>query len=242
MGIKKSEEITSESRSGFIGWLRVVYLHKGRFRSALLEDLVLLSSLVIALPRLFTRSPMDGFFDSLLTMATLSIVAVVMLIYHVLWRALEGFKANQSLLDQESLYEQIPRFLASLALLVGLYNFTSNIPIFLSALVLFYFCLLGWHKIVSKEMRETRGTFTFDCFGLACATAFAAIAFTLYMKSRAFWGELPRFASDGLSADVWRRSFAGKQTNLVYAMGLFAGAMCANAILAFIRGLSKNRT
>ena len=220
-----------------------MYTIDGRFRASLLEDLLLSASVVTGFHNLIDRdrSPSDGFFDSTLTFTTVSIVAIVMVIYHLLWRILETTRGSQRRLEHEPLKEQIPRFCAALFLLIGLYNFASNLPLFIISLVLFYFFLAVWHAVISKEMRKARGTIVFDCFGLVCAIAFSLFAFDLYFKSREFWSELPKYVSDALSADVVRRSFAGKQTILVYLMGVFAGAMAANAVLAFARTLLKGR-
>lgn len=222
-------------------WLKSIYLKDGRFTGAMLEDLILLASIVVGFQNLLSRerNPADGFFDSTLTFVTLTIAALVMVVYHMLWRVLETTQGGHRILERERLIEQVPRFLAALFLLIGLYNFSKNLPLFIASLVLFYFFLVFWHALISAEMRKTRGTLVFDCFGLLSAIAFAWFAFELYQKSRVFWQTLPNYANDPLSADVVRRSFAGTQVNLVYKMGLFAGAMAANAILAFSRGLVK---
>lgn len=221
---------------------RDIYLKDGRFTGALLEDLILATSIVLGLSNLLSRdrNPAEGFFDSTLTFATISIVALVMVMYHLLWRILETAHGGHHRLQGERLVEQIPRFCAALFLLIGLYNVSKNVPLFIASLVLFYFFLVIWHVLISAEMRKARGTIIFDCFGLLCAIAFAWFAFDLYQKSGDFWKTLPYYATDPTAADVVKRSFAGKQVNLVYMMGLFAGAMAANAVLALARGLMKN--
>jgi hypothetical protein len=140
-------------------------------------------------------------------------------------------------LSRESLKEQFPRFLAALFLLIGLYNFSKNVPLFILSLVMFYMWLNVWHWTLSENMRRVRGTVVFDIFGLLCAIAFAIVAYDLYTKSQFFYDvTLPRFAKDPQSASVVRDVFGGRQTNSVYAMGLFAGAMAANALLALFSG------
>lgn len=220
---------------------RDIYLNRGRFTGALLEDLILGVSVVLGLVNLLSRerNPAEGFFDSTLTFVTISIVALVMVMYHVLWRILETAYGGHHRLQGERLIEQVPRFCAALFLLIGLYNFSKNVPLFIASLVLFYFFLVVWHVVISKEMRKARGTIVFDCFGLICAIAFAWFAYDLYQKSSDFWRTLPYYATDPTAADVVKRSFAGKQVNLVYMMGLFAGAMAANAVLALARGVMK---
>lgn len=228
-------------RTKIAQWMGSIYIHDGRFTGALLEDLILLASIAVGFHNLLSRdrNPADGFFDSTLTFTTLSITATVMIAYHLLWRILETTRGGQGRLEQEPLAEQVPRFCAALSLLIGLYNFSKNVPLFLLSLVLFYSFLMFWHFLVSPEMRKIRGTIVFDFFGLVCALAFAWLAFDLYTKSQIFWKSLPYYATDPLSADVVKRSFAGRQINFVYLMGLCAGAMAANAILAFFRGLEK---
>lgn len=225
--------------SGIIVWFRETYVEDGRYRAALLEDIILIVSMAVGSYRIMSLdwNPGSGFFDRDITKVTLLLVSAVMLAYHVLWRLLEARRSMHNELLKESLKEQFPRFIAALSLLTGLYNFSTNVPVFISSLVMFYLSLNVWHLTVSKNMRRLRGTVVFDFFGLCCATAFASIAQDLYVDSQIFFDvTLPRYANDSQSASVVLAVFGGRQTNSVYAMGIFAGAMAANAFLAFISG------
>jgi hypothetical protein len=224
-------------------WLHSVYLKDGKFTGALLGDVLLLIGLYLAFKSLLShdRSPTDGFFDSTLTLVTIIIAALVMVVYHLLWHILETPQGGHQKLVGERWPEQIPRFLAALCLLFGLSKIADDLTLFVSSLVMFYFLLVIWQLLLSAEMRKIRGTLVFDCFGFMCATAFAFVAYDLYQQSQEYWQTLPNYATDPLSADVVKRAFGGKQVNRIYTMGLFAGAMAANAILAFAHGLVKSR-
>lgn len=225
--------------SWILNWLKETYVENGRFRGALLEDVILMASMALGIQRVTALDwkPDGGFFNGDLTRITLLLVATVMFAYHVLWRILETRTAMQKEMSRESLKEQFPRFMAALFLLIGLYNFSKDVPLFILSLVMFYLSLNIWHWTLSKNMRKVRGTIVFDIFGLFCAIAFAYFAYDLYLKSQVFYAvTLPRFAKDPQSASVVRDVFGGRQTNSVYAMGLFAGAMAANAFLALFSG------